>query len=53
MHELFLGRKYFVATGEFITKHDCPAFEPKYDALAIGFFVSMIVKLFSRLLNSI
>jgi predicted HD phosphohydrolase len=53
MREQFRSHKYFAATEEFINKYDCPAFDTEYDTLAIEFFEPMVMKLFSRPLNSI
>jgi predicted HD phosphohydrolase len=53
MREQFREHKYFAATEEFITKYDCPAFDPEYDTLPIEFFEPMVMELFARPLNSI
>jgi predicted HD phosphohydrolase len=53
MREKFRGHEHFAASEEFITKYDCPAFDPEYDSLPLEFFEPMVMKLFARPLNSI
>jgi predicted HD phosphohydrolase len=53
MRDKFRGHEHFAATEEFIDKYDCPAFDPDYDSLPLSFFEPMVMKLFSRPMNSV